>query len=320
MSHGYDWEGEKEMIKVSRGTIFLYLLPMIITIGLITLWPIIYTFYLSFTNYTLFNSDTYGLIGFGNYQKLIFTTDTDLFFVIGQTLLYVIVCVFFFLLIGMSTALALNNQKIKGLGFWRVALLVPWAAPSGITALIWKFLFNYDFGPINQIGRVFFGKGFGIPWITTPWGAFVAVVIVNVWLSYPFFTIVILGALQSVPQELGEAANVDGAGAWQRFTSITLPLLRPAITPATILSAITTFQMFTTVYLITQGGPITSADKPGFTEFVMIYMYKRILGSDVANPHYAFIAAFAIMMFIILGSATFLARSLGQSRRKEALA
>src|SRR6266568_2954165 len=129
--------------------------------------------------------------------------------------------------------------------------------------------FNYDFGPINQIGRVFFGHNFGVPWVTSPWWAFTAVVIVNVWLTYPFFTVVILGALQSVPAELNEAAAVDGANAWQRFLNVTLPLVRPAITPATILSAITTFQMFNTVFLITSGGPTPNPAKPGFTEFVM---------------------------------------------------
>jgi arabinogalactan oligomer/maltooligosaccharide transport system permease protein len=126
------------------------------------------------------------------------------------------------------------------------------------------------------------------------------VVIVNLWLSYPFFTIVILGSLQSVPKELHEAASVDGANAWKRFRNITLPLVRPAVTPAIILSAITTFQMFTTVFLITQGGPITSAEKPGATSFVMIYVYNLLLGAAGANVHFGLQAAFAMLVFIIL--------------------
>jgi len=309
------------MLKVSRWTITAYLTPMIVTIALVSGTPILYTIYLSLTNLTFFNDD-YTLRGLGNYQKLFFTANSDLLFVLGQTVLYVVICVALFLVVGMLTALALNNRKIKGLAFWRVALLVPWAAPSAITALIWKFLYNYDFGPINQIGRVFFGHNFGFPWVTSPWWAFTAVVIVNIWLTYPFFTVVILGALQSVPAELNEAAAVDGANAWHRFLNVTLPLVRPAITPAAILSAITTFQMFNTVFLITMGGPTPDPSKPGFTEFVMIYMYNRILGATVANPHYGAIAAFAITVFIILGALTFFARSIGQqrTRRKEALA
>jgi arabinogalactan oligomer/maltooligosaccharide transport system permease protein len=290
------------------------------TIAVVNLWPILYTFYLSTTNYTQFNSDHYSFIGLGNYQQLFSIGNSDLPIVLIQTILYVVICVALFLIVGILTALALNNKKIKGLAFWRIALLIPWAMPSGITALIWKFLFNYDFGPFNQIGRLFFGPQFGIPWTVNPWAAFASVVIVNVWLSYPFFMVVTLGALQSIPLELSEATQIDGANSWQHFRYVTLPLLRPTLTPATILSAITTFQMFNTVYLITQGGPITSAARPGFTEFVMIYMYKRILGADVANPHFGFIAAFAITLFIILAALTFLATSFNANTQKEALA
>ncbi len=301
------------MLQVKRRTIFLYLLPIIITIAFINMTPILYTLYLSFTNNTEFNQE-YNFLGLQNYLQLLFTTNSDLFYVLSLTVLYVIVCVALFVLIGMVTAIALNHPKVKGSAIWMSLLLVPWAAPAAITALIWKFLFNYDFGPINQIGRLFFGMHFGVPWLTNPVAAFIAVVIVNVWLSYPFFTVVMLGALQSVPREITEAASVDGATTWQAFWRVTFPQLRPAITPITILSAITTFQMFGTVYLITAGGPITSADKPGATTFVMIYIYNQVLGASAANIHYGAIAAFAITIFIVLGALTFLARALGTHR------
>ena len=301
------------MLTVKRRTIFAYLLPMLITIALINVTPIVYTLYLSLTNNTEFNN-SYNFVGLLNYGKLIFTANSDLYFVLGITVLYVVVCVALFLIVGMLTALALNNKQIKGIAFFRAALLIPWAAPAAITALIWKFLFNFDFGPINQIVRLLLRQGpsFGINWLNNPFWAFVAVVIVNVWLSYPFFTIVILGALQSVPQELSEAGKVDGANAWQRFFSITLPLLRPAITPAAILSSITTFQIFGTVYLITQGGPVTTPSQPGATTFVMLYMYNQVLGATAANIHYAQIAAFSITVFIILGAITFISRMTGR--------
>jgi arabinogalactan oligomer / maltooligosaccharide transport system permease protein len=298
------------MLQVKRRTIFLYLLPIIVSILFINMTPILYTLFLSFTNNTEFNQE-YNFVGLTNFIHLLFTPDSDLLYVLRQTVLYVIACTLLFVIVGMVTALALNNPKVKGTAVWMSLLLIPWAAPSAITALIWKFLFNFDFGPINQIGRIFFGSHFGIPWLTNPVAAFMAVVIVNVWLSYPFFTIVILGALQSVPHELSEAGRVDGANAWQRFWRITLPLVRPAIIPATILSAITTFQMFNTVYLITSGGPIISADKPGTTSFVMIYMYNQVLGASAANIHYAEVASFAITIFVVLGALTFLARALG---------
>ncbi|HEU5199352.1 MAG TPA: sugar ABC transporter permease [Ktedonobacterales bacterium] len=288
------------MLQVKRSTIALYLLPLFTAVAIINLYPILYTFTLSFTNKSLFHLDDYHFVGVQNYQQALGSLQSDFLYVVLLTFLYVFVCVTLFLIVGMLTALALNNPRIKGLPFWRLALILPWAVPSPITALIWKFMFHYDFGTINKLLRLAFGPHAGIPWLTTSWGTFAAVVIINLWLSYPFFTVVILGALQSVPQELHEAASVDGANAWKRFRYITLPLLRPAITPATILSAITTFQMFNTVWLVNNGGPITSPLKPGFTSFVMIYIYNKLFGDTAGNPRYGAMAAVAVLIFVIL--------------------
>jgi arabinogalactan oligomer/maltooligosaccharide transport system permease protein len=126
------------------------------------------------------------------------------------------------------------------------------------------------------------------------------VVIVNLWMSYPFFMVVILGALQSIPREQYEAADVDGASWWDKLTNITLPLVRPAIMPAIVLSSITTFQMFNTVFLITAGGPLVGAGKPGVTEFVMVYAYKQVYQSRA----YGRMGAFAVIIFILLFLAT----------------
>jgi len=125
-------------------------------------------------------------------------------------------------------------------------------------------------------------------------------VLANLWMSYPFFMVVILGALQSIPSELYEAAAVDGAGAWRKFWRITLPLLRPAILPATVLSAILTFNTLNTAYLITQGGPFVSAAKPGATEFVMVYAFREAF--QLFN--FGYIAAFAVVIFAMLFGVT----------------
>jgi arabinogalactan oligomer / maltooligosaccharide transport system permease protein len=289
------------MLRVRRYTIFLFLLPTTLLVLLINIWPLVYTFNLSFTNKSLFRYDDYSYIGLKNYTDVLGSLHSDFYRVILLTLLYVAVCVSLFLLIGLATALALNNKRIKGLAFWRLAIILPWTIPSVISALVWKFFFNYDFGVINQFIRIFAGPKGGIEWLNgSGFTAFFAVVIVNIWLSYPFFTVIILGALQSVPAELTEAAEVDGATSVQRFMNVTLPLLRPAITPATILSAITTFQMFNTVYLITLGGPIDNPGHPGATTFVMIYMYKQVIGQGVTNTPYGYIAAVAVVIFVIL--------------------
>lgn len=288
------------MITVKRRTIFFFLLPTLLTLALINCWPILYTLYTSTTNASLFKGDEYEFIGLQNYQTLFSNLQGSLFISLGLTLLYVAVCLLLFLLFGFATALALNNKQIKGLPFWRVILIIPWTVPSVITALIWKFLFHNEFGPIDQLLRMAFGSQAGIPWLTTPIGAFAAVVITNLWLSYPFFAVMILGALQSIPQELHEAARVDGSNAWQHFWHITFPLIRPALLAPTILSAITTFQMFNTVFLITAGGPIASADQPGATTFIMVYLYQQILGQGSVNTQYGMIATYSIVIFLFL--------------------
>ncbi|HET91840.1 MAG TPA: sugar ABC transporter permease, partial [Chloroflexi bacterium] len=222
------------------------------------------------------------------------------FAVMFRTILYVLACIPFFFLFGLVLALILNNEFLRGRALFRVLLVIPWAVPSYISALIWQFLFRTEHGTINQLLRMLLGPEGGLRWLLDPTLAFIAVVIVNLWMTYPFFMVTILGALQSIPQDQYEAADVDGATWWDKLTLITLPLIRPAVMPAVVLSSITTFQMFNTVWLITRGGPIRGAGIPGATEFVMIHAYKEVFQSQ--NDGY--IGAFAVIVFIILFAAT----------------
>ncbi len=220
------------------------------------------------------------------------------FAVMLRTILYVIACVPLFFLTGLILALILNNDFLRGRTMFRVLLVIPWAVPSYISALIWQFLFRAEHGTINQLLRMLGSEG--LSWLLDPSLAFIAVVLVNLWMTYPFFMVTILGALQSIPQDQYEAADVDGATWWDKLTLITLPLIRPAVMPAIVLSSISTFQMFNTVWLITRGGPIRGAGIPGATEFVMIHAYKEVFQSQ--NDGY--IGAFAVIVFIILFAAT----------------
>ena len=293
------------MLKVGRLTLVAYVLPTFLVIALINLYPIFYTANLAFTNKNTFNEvdSSYHYVGLNDFQYVTQQIGGDFLRVLLSTTLYVIACVVLYAILGLVTAMALNHPRVRGKGFWGNALILPWTVPTVVTALIWKFFYNYNFGPINQIIRlVTHNSGAGILWLDQPVPAFIAVVIVNIWMSYPFFMVVSLGALQSIPHELLEAGQMDGASAWQRFRYIMLPLLRPALLPATILSAITTFQMFNTVYLITAGGPFTSGNinNPGATEFLMVYMYDRVENGGNLFVNYGHVAAIAIIVFIVL--------------------
>lgn len=229
----------------------------------------------------------------------------DFFVVTFRTILYVLACIPFFFVIGLTYALILNNPDIKGLSIWRLLLILPWAVQSYIAALVWQFFFRGEVGTINQLLNLlnFCDIGATCPtWLgdpQKPYLAFFAVVVINLWMSYPFFTVIILGALQSIPADQYEAADVDGATWWEKLTMITLPLIRPAVLPAIVLSSITTFQMFNTVWLVTRGGPPSGAGMPGYTEFVMLYAYELFQSQNAG-----IMGAFAVIVFIMLFLAT----------------
>ncbi len=230
-------------------------------------------------------------------------TQNDFFVVVLRSVLYVIFCMPLFLLVGGVLALILNNPHIRFKSIWRTLLIIPWAVPTYITALIWQFFFR-DVGTINTILQALNLQSPNSPirWLNDPILAFGAIVLVNVWMSYPFFMTIILGALQSIPADMYEAAEVDGATWWVSLRKITIPMLRPAVLPAIVLSSISTFQMFNTVFLMTQGGPIYSAGKPGGTDLVMTFAFKQAFRLG----NYGYIGAFALVIFLILLVATLL--------------
>ena len=219
--------------------------------------------------------------------------------VVFRTILFVAVRVPLTFLFGLVLALILNNPKLKGKTFFRIALFVPWGASSVaiLMALVWQFLFRQQ-GTINQVLTI---VGVDGPiWLQNPFSAFAVIVLADLWFSYPFFMVAILGALQSISGELYEAAEMDGANWFVQLRNITLPLIRPVILPATVLTSITAFQMFGTAFAITGGGPLTGVDVPGATEFVMVYAYRQIFQLQ----NFGRATAFAVLIFLILFLAT----------------
>lgn len=272
-----------------------YIIPALIGIFLVNIIPIVYSFYISLTNRNgpaHFAEGRYEVTGLQNYTRLL--GDVDFYLILLRTGAYAAVCVFLFFVVGLTLAVILNNPAIKGRLVWRTLLILPWAVPYWITALIWKFLFHGEFGPFNQILRLI---GLNPPnWLLDGNTAFLAVIVVNVWLSFPFFTLVLLGGLQTIPGDFYEAADMDGANWWQKFFSITLPMLRPVAVPAIILSLITTLKMFETIYLITGGGPVVRIDQPGATEVLLVWAYNQGFST---TKRFGVVGAFSMIVFVI---------------------
>ncbi len=226
---------------------------------------------------------------------------SDFFVVVFRTLLFVVITVPINYIFGLVLALVLNSNFIKGRTFFRAIMVIPWAASTMfiIMSLVWQFFFREQ-GTVNQILKAFNIES--VSFLTNPTWAFAIIILVNLWFSFPFCFNIILGALQSISADQYEAADVDGATYWQQLTNITLPLIRPAIVPAIVLSAIGGggFQMFGTVWAITAGGPTRGAGVPGATELVMVYAYKQVFQFNA----YAKAGAFAVIIFIFLFVAT----------------
>ncbi len=228
------------------------------------------------------------------------TNVSDFFLVVMRSILFVAIRVPLTFVYGLILALILNSNYIRGRTFFRVVLFIPWAASSmGILiALVWQFFFR-DQGTINALLSLIGVQG--TAWLNNPTTAFGAIILTDIWLSYPFFMIAILGALTSIGPEQYEAAEMDGANWWQELTHITLPLIRPAVLPAAVLTSITAFQMFGTAYAMTGGGPSQGAAKPGSTEVVMVYIYKQAFQTQA----YGKVGAFAVIIFVFLFLVTF---------------
>ncbi|HEY0697450.1 MAG TPA: ABC transporter permease subunit, partial [Micromonospora sp.] len=196
-------------------------------------------------------------------------------------------------LLGMAIALALHSPRMRGTNLYRVLLILPYAMPSFAMLLVWRDMFNTDFGLINNL------FGLGVDWFGQPWSARVAVLLVQLWLGYPYMFLVATGALQAIPRELTEATSVDGASPWQSFRAVTLPLLLVALSPLLIASFAYNFNNFNAIYLTTEGGPFP-ADNPtnGATDLLITYTYRLAFGAQGAE--YGLAAAISIFIFAIV--------------------
>jgi len=265
---------------------YMYVMPALLVMSLVILYPFVYNVIISFSNMNLTHFRDWKLIGIGNYLNVF--ADRSFWYVLLKTVLWTILNVVFHVSIGVFLALILNKD-LKGRTFYRTLLILPWAVPQYITALTWRGMFNSEYGAISLIMSRWFG--ISIPWLTTEWGAFAACLITNIWLGFPFMMIVALGGLQSIPDELYEAAEIDGSSWYHRLRHITIPLIKPVMIPAITLGIVWTFNNFNVVWLVSNGG------EPSDTTHILVsWVYKA--GFTYLRMGYA--AAFSMVIFGIL--------------------
>lgn len=208
-------------------------------------------------------------------------------------------------LLGLFLAITFNDTRMRGRRFYRTLMILPYAIPGFLAALLWSGLLNTRFGFVND---VLLG-GAEIPWLTDPWLAKLAVLGVNLWLGFPYMFLICTGALQSLPSDVMEAAKIDGAGRWRTWRSITLPLLLVATAPLLISSFAFNFNNFTLIYMLTGGGPrFADASVPlGHTD-ILISMVYSISGVDGSAPKdFGLASALSIVVFLIVGTISALA-------------
>jgi ABC-type sugar transport system permease subunit len=247
-----------------RAEPLLWLAPSLVLIVGVIVYPVYEMVHTSFSRITISGLNAGG-VGFRNYHYLF--QESDLGKVIGNTVIWVVGVVGGSLILSLFIA-QLLNERFPGRRLVRWALIVPWAASLVMTAIVWKWMLNYYYGIVNPIL-----KGVGIisaphDWLGDPGTSFYAMVLVGIVVSVPFTTYVILAGLQSIPQDLYEAARVDGAGSWRTYRAIVLPLLRPALLVAVVLNIIYVFTSFPIIWIMTQGGPGHATDTAA------TYVYK----------------------------------------------
>ena len=286
-----------KLVKTKYAVPIMLVAPAALGLAILIGYPLLWELNVSFTSMSLKNFKNPGFlgieqgmfVGLENYIQ-VFTQPvlklTGFWQLFAQTVLWTSINVFFHVSLGMALALLLH-RKMRGKGIYRALIILPWAVPQVIALLIWRTEYNYEYGAVNQL-LAMIGLG-PFPWLSDPFWNFSAMVITNVWLGVPFMMVIILGGLQSISNDYYEAAEIDGATSRQSFRAITLPLLRPVLTPAIILGTVWTFNNINVPYFINQN-ELETSDILVTALFRQAFQYNR----------YGDAAAFAFVIFVIL--------------------
>jgi arabinogalactan oligomer/maltooligosaccharide transport system permease protein len=282
-------------------------LPVVIVLGVLIFYPLARGIFISFTNLTEANQlgeictrsitgaeecqpnpNAWSVIGLDNYARILSGEVGEFWLWFTNTIIWTVGCVVFHYGLGLGLAMLLN-RPLRGRGVYRVLLILPWAVPTFVSAFAWRFMFNQEFGLFNGLLTA---VGLDpVAWFDNRWTSLSTAIIANIWLGVPFMMVTLLGGMQTISSELYEAATIDGASAWQRFTNVTLPGLRNVSMTVILLGTIWTFNMFPVIYLVTGGQPA------GQTEILVTGAYRAAF-QGIRN--YALASTYGVLILSIL--------------------
>ena len=285
---------------MAEGYPYIITSPAFVLLVFSVIFPILFSFALVFTNYDLYHSPPASLVDWVGLDTLkqIFTVDiwrSTFFDVLGWTIVWTLVASTLQISIGIFLAVVVHQKGLRFKKFFRTILVLPWAVPGFVTILIFTGLFNDTFGAINNSILPMFGLD-PIPWLTSaPWTR-IALLLIQSWLGFPYIFIVTTGVLQSIPEDLYEAATIDGATSIQKFKNITLPLILYSIAPIIITQYTFNFNNFNIIYLFNAGGPAVPSSTAGGTDILVSWIYKLTMQSG----QYALAAALTLLLSVFV--------------------
>jgi multiple sugar transport system permease protein len=268
---------------------YLFLLPSLLILCIVGIYPLIQTIYLSFFDVSLTKHGA-SFVGLANYKNLL----SDIWFKVAykNTWMFTAVSVLMETVLGLFIALVLN-KKFLGRGWVRACVLIPWAIPTVVSARMWEWIFNAEYGILNYLLVKTGIIDANINWLGETTTAMFAAIFSDVWKTTPFMALIILAGLQGISSSLYEAANIDGANKWKQFLHITFPLLIPSIMIAVLLRALDAFRVFDLIYVLTGGGPANS------TEVLSSYAYKTTFSAGEVSSGAAMSSLMAVSVFVL---------------------
>jgi putative chitobiose transport system permease protein len=264
-------------------TPYLFLLPALLILGLTVFWPALQAFYLSFTRYEYDLTQTPQWVGFANFRRL--WNDAVFWQTLGNTLLYLVVVVPILVVAPLVLAI-LVNRKLRGIHWFRAAYYTPVVISMVVAGIAWRWLYAEN-GLLNQLLRGIFPEG--IPWLTSPRFALFSVMAVTIWKGLGYYMVIYLAGLQSIPDDIYEAAAIDGSDGVCKHWDITVPLMKPYLALVAVISAISATKVFEEVYIMTKGGPRNSS------KTIVYYLYEQF-----NNLEFSYACTIGLVLFLII--------------------